>query len=72
MAFIPDADTGIVVLSNLDLGSSYNRYVQYRLVELLYGLDPIVADLPKAEVQQIGGLSALYTQLTPVDPKGGR
>lgn len=69
MAFIPDADTGIVVLSNLDLGSSYNRYVQYRLVELLYGLDPIVADLPKAEVQQIGGLSALYTQLTPVDPE---
>ena len=69
MAFLPDADTGIVVLSNLDLGSSHNRYVQYRLVELLYGLDPIVADLPKAEIEQIGGLSDLYTQLTPVDPE---
>ena len=69
MAFIPDADTGIVVLSNLDLATSHNRYVQYRLVELLYGLAPIVADLPKAEVEQIGGLSALYTQLAPVDPE---
>ena len=69
MAFIPDADTGIVVLSNLDLATSHNHYVQYRLVELLYGLDPIVADLPTAEVQQIGGLSALYTQLAPVDPE---
>ncbi len=69
MAFVPGADTGIVVLNNVDtLGLALGRNVQYRLVEMLYGLEPKVEELAKAELGQIAGLSDLYSQLLPVDP----
>jgi CubicO group peptidase (beta-lactamase class C family) len=68
MAFVPDADTGIVVLSNLDgIGMALNRSVQYRLVELLYGLDPIADDSYRGNLEGIVSLGELYSQLEPVD-----
>jgi len=70
MAFIPDADTGIVVLSNLDAtGMFLNLSVQYRLVELLYGLDPIADDFYRSNLEGIASVSDLYSQLEPVDPE---
>jgi len=69
MAFIPGADTGIVVLSNVDaLGLSLSRNVQYRLVEMLYGLEPKLEEFIEAELGQIAGFSDSYSQLLPVDP----
>ena len=70
MAFIPDADTGIVVLSNIDLiGMFLNKSAQYRLVELLYGLDPVADDFYGSNLEGIASLSDLYSQLEPVDPE---
>jgi len=70
MAFVPGADTGIVVLSNIDtLGLALGRNVQYRLVEMLYGLEPRVAEIAKSEFARIPSLSELYDRLLPVDPE---
>ena len=69
MAFVPGADTGVVVLTNVDgLGSLLARNAQYRLGEMLYGLEPRVEELARAELGQIAGLGDLYAQLLPVDP----
>jgi len=68
--FIPDADIGIVVLSNTDvIGVLFNRIVQYRLVELAYGLDPLIDDFGQAQYEGITGLGELFGQLQPVDPE---
>ena len=68
MTFIPDADTGIVVLTNTDsIGLILSRNVQYRLVEMLYGLEPKLEEFIEAELEQLSGLSDGYAQLLPVD-----
>jgi CubicO group peptidase (beta-lactamase class C family) len=68
MAFIPDADTGIVILTNIDsMGLLLGSSVQYRLVEMLYGLEPQLEEFIEAELEQLSGLSDGYTQLLPVD-----
>jgi len=68
MAFIPAADTGIVVLSNVDL-TAPALSVQWRLVEMLYGLEPKVEEFLDAVLGQfIAGASGGYAQLQPVDP----
>jgi hypothetical protein len=70
MAFIPEADTGIVVLSNADvLGSLLSRNVQYRLIEMIFGLDPLIDEVTAAELKGIVDLSDLYSQLEPIDPE---
>ena len=70
MAFIPEADTGIVVLSNADvLGSLLSRNVQYRLIEMLFGLEPLIDEVTAAELEGIVGLSDLYSQLAQIDPE---
>ena len=52
MAFIPEADTGIVVLSNADvLGGILSRNVQYRLIEMLFGLEPLIDEVTAAELE---------------------
>jgi CubicO group peptidase (beta-lactamase class C family) len=67
IAFIPDADTGIVVLSNLDFPTPVSS-VNWRLVELLYGLEPNVETLVKPGIEgYLASLSEAYTQLLPVD-----
>ena len=56
MAFIPEADTGIVILANADvLGNMLGRNVQYRLVEMLFGLEPLIDQVTAAELEGIGG-----------------
>lgn len=70
MGFIPDADIGIVVLTNADvIGTAFNRNIQYRLVELAYGLDPVIDEFAQAEYQQIAGIGEMFGQLQPVDPE---
>ena len=70
MGFIPSADIGIVVLSNTDLvGITFNRDVHYRLIELAFGLEPIIEDFARAEYEGIAGLGELFGQLQPVDPE---
>jgi CubicO group peptidase (beta-lactamase class C family) len=70
MAFIPEADTGIVVLTNADvLGGSLVRNVQYRFIEMLFGLEPLIDEVAAAELEGIGGASDLFNQLVAVDPE---
>lgn len=69
MAFVPEADTGIVVLTNLDtMGLFLGNIVQYRLVEMLYGLEPKAEDFAEVQLEQLSGFSDGYAQLRPVDP----
>ena len=70
MGFVPDAELGIVVLTNADLaGTLFNRDVHYRLVELALGLDPQINEFARAEYKAIVGLGDLFGQLQPVDPE---
>ena len=67
MAFIPGADTGIVVLSNLDIAPPAVS-VQWRLAEMLYGLEPKVEEFLEDGLGQFfAGASDGYSQLLPVD-----
>ena len=70
MAFIPEADTGIVVLTNADyMGVALRTQVQFRLIEMLLGLEPFI-DVGFAEAigGYLGQLSDGYSQLAAVDP----
>jgi CubicO group peptidase (beta-lactamase class C family) len=70
MAFIPEADTGIVVLANADVfGNSLGRNVQYRFIEMLFGLEPLIDQVSAAELERIGGASEAVSQLAAVDPE---
>jgi CubicO group peptidase (beta-lactamase class C family) len=70
MAFIPEADTGIVVLNNADvMGSILSRNVQYRFIEMLFGLEPLIDEVTATELEGIGGASDLFNQLAAVDPE---
>lgn len=69
MAFLPEADAGIVVLTNVDLlGTAHVRNVQYRFIELLYGLEPRIDGFAEAEFEQIAGIGEMVSQLSAVDP----
>lgn len=58
MTIIPDADVGIVILTNLDIfyGASNSIYffsvVRESLFELLYGLEPTIAEITAEKFQQ--------------------
>ena len=70
MAFISEADAGIVVLSNADvMGNLLGRNLQYRLIEMLFGLEPLIDEVTAAELEGISGASDLYNQLAAVDPE---
>ena len=61
MTLIPDADTGIVILTNVDtMGLPMTRNVQYRLVEMLYGLEPKLGEFIEAELGQIWVLVRVF------------
>ena len=67
MAFVPDADTGIVVLTDIDFAAPAIS-VQWRLVEMLYGLEPKAEELLKVALGPFfTGASDGYSQLLPVD-----
>ena len=67
MAFIPGADTGIAVLSNLDLPIPALS-VQWRLVEMLYELEPKVEEtLESGLAQFLEGASDAFGQMLPGD-----
>jgi len=67
MAFLPDADTGVVVLTNIDFPSPA-AIVQWRLVELLYDLQPKVVEFHNVGLGQFfAGVDDSYAQLLPVD-----
>jgi CubicO group peptidase (beta-lactamase class C family) len=44
MAMLPDAKTGIVILSNHSLGEGFNFIMRYKFIELLYGLKPTMSE----------------------------
>jgi CubicO group peptidase (beta-lactamase class C family)/predicted TIM-barrel fold metal-dependent hydrolase len=70
MAFIPEVDLGIVVLSNADvLGSLLGRNVQYRLIEMFFELEPRIDEVAAAELEGISELSDVYSQLSVVNPE---
>ncbi len=71
MAFIPEADTGIVVLTNADyLGVMLRTQVQFRLIEMLLGLEPFIDEgLSEGLASMISGLGDGYSQLAAVDPE---
>jgi CubicO group peptidase (beta-lactamase class C family) len=71
MAFIPEADTGIVVLANADFfGLALRTAVQYKFIELLFGLEPFMEEGMAEDLgAAVSGLSDLYSQLAAVDPE---
>jgi hypothetical protein len=71
VGFIPEADIGIVVLSNADvIGSLFVQTLPYHLIELAYGLDPLIDEFAQAQYEGVVGLDEeLLGQLQPVDPE---
>ncbi|MFC2077773.1 serine hydrolase domain-containing protein [Candidatus Bipolaricaulota bacterium] len=71
MAFIPTADTGIVVLANADyLGATFRTQILFRLIEMLFGLETFMdAGFAEAIGAYLDSLSDGYSQLAPVDPQ---
>jgi len=71
MAFIPGADIGIVVLANADyLGSTFRTQVHFRLIELLFDLEPFIDVMFSEGIgPYLGALSEGVGQLTTVDPQ---
>lgn len=71
MAFIPEADIGIVVLANADyLGSTLRTQVHFRLIEMLLGLEPFIDEgFSEGIGSYLSALSDGYSQLAAVDPE---
>jgi CubicO group peptidase (beta-lactamase class C family) len=68
IAFAPDADLGIVVLNNKIGASSFNAAVEYRLLELLYGLEPTMDAFYEAQrAQAERALAAFAGNLSTLD-----
>lgn len=67
MAVLPDADAGIVILSN----SAYGRFsesVQYQFIEMLHGLDPLYAEARREEwTGNLQNIHQLFSGLTAPD-----
>jgi len=70
MAFIPEANTGIVVLTNVDnFGLAFRTQVQFRFIEMLLGIDPFFDELSAGLGDYVSQLSDGYSQLAAVDPQ---
>jgi len=71
MAFIPEADTGIVVLTNADyLGLTLRTQVQFRLIEMLLGIEPFIDEgFSEGMASYLSQLSDGYSQLAAIDPE---
>ena len=68
MAFIPGSETGIAVLSNIDFPIPAMS-VHWRLVEMLYSLEPKVEEILQPGIRQFfADASEGYLQLLPIDP----
>ena len=69
VAFLPDADVGVVVLTNGAEQALFGNVVMLRLLELLFDLPPAIdALVPPALASAAQGWSDLQAQLGPVDP----
>jgi CubicO group peptidase (beta-lactamase class C family) len=70
VAFLPEADVGLVVLTNGAEQSLFNNAVMLRLLELLFDLPPTFDDATVAAIiaGAARGWSDLRAQLGPVDP----
>ena len=68
-AFLPDADLGLVILTNGISADFFTYAVQFRLFELVFGqpatFDPMVTAVIAATAQQ---RAELQQQLGPIDP----
>jgi hypothetical protein len=49
LAFIPEADVGLVLLTNRTISFGFSTTIRYRLVEALYGLDVEAGEYYKAQ-----------------------
>jgi CubicO group peptidase (beta-lactamase class C family) len=52
MAMLPEAETGIVILSNSSFGGVFNLVMRYKFIELLYGMEPNLSKQVAALLQQ--------------------
>ncbi|MDQ3442982.1 MAG: serine hydrolase, partial [Chloroflexota bacterium] len=69
VAFLPEGDVGVVVLTNGAEQALFGNVVMLRLLELLFDLPPAIdALLPPALASAAQGWSDLQAQLGPVDP----
>ena len=74
MAFITEADTGIVVLTNADyFGLTLRTQVQFRLIEMLLGIEPFIdfidEGFSEGMASYLSQLSDGYSQLAAIDPE---
>ncbi len=70
VAFLPEADLGIVILTNnVQAGGPFALAVQFRLFELLFDQPPAFeALLGQVLEAQVAQLAALQAELGPIDP----
>ena len=67
MSFVPEADIGVVVLTNTDFGGLLGRGVQYRFIELALGLDAEIEMHVDGERVKLGEFGQMVEQLSPVE-----
>ncbi len=52
LAMLPEANAGIIILSNSSTGEWFNKAMRYRLIELLYDMEPQASEQVAASFQE--------------------
>lgn len=64
MAMLPEAEAGIVILSNSSSGGVFNLVMRYKFIELLYGMEPNlskqVAALLQQQIEELSQNAAMF------------
>ncbi len=64
MVMLPEAKTGIVILSNSSTGGVFNLVMRYKFIELLYGMEPNlskqVAALLQQQIEELSKNAAMF------------
>jgi CubicO group peptidase (beta-lactamase class C family) len=64
MAMLPEANAGIIILSNSSTGELFNKAMRYRLIELLYDMEPqaseVVAAVFQEQFEELAAAAAMF------------
>jgi beta-lactamase class C len=64
MAMLPEANAGIIILSNSSTGELFNKAMRYRLIELLYDMEPqaseVVAAVFQGQLEELAAAAAMF------------
>jgi hypothetical protein len=64
MAMLPEANAGIIILSNSSTGEWFIKAMRYRLIELLYDMEPqaseVVAAVFQGQLEELAAAAAMF------------